>query len=91
MLTDDALRAALWRHADHRGPERSLVALGEGSRVATLLDTTGSTTVAVTAEDTSRRVLTSRIGHDDPLGTVDGRYRCFAIVAAGRPLGVMVC
>lgn len=90
VLSDDALRAALWRHLPIiAGRSEVWVALGEGSRIATLLDTTGSTTVAVTAEDTSRRVLASRIGHDDPLGAVDGRYRCFAIVAAGRPLGVM--
>ncbi len=90
VLTDDALRAALWRHLPIiAGRSEVWVALGEGPRITTLLDSTGSTNVAVTAEDTSRRVLASRIGHDDPLGTVDGRYRCFIIVAAGRPLGVM--
>jgi diguanylate cyclase (GGDEF)-like protein len=90
VLTDDALRAALWRHLPLiAGRSEVWVALGESSRIATLLDTTGNATTAVTAEETSRRVLSGRAGHDDPVGVVDGRYRCFAITAAGRPLGVI--
>jgi GGDEF domain-containing protein len=90
VLTDDALRAEMWRHLPLiAGRSEVWVALGEGTRITTLLDTTGNASVALVAEETSRRVLNTRLGHEDPFGVVDGRYRCFAISAAGRPLGVL--
>lgn len=92
VLTDDALRASLWRHLPLLAGRGELwVGLGEGARFTLIVETTGQATVPGVAEECSRRVLGGR-GNGTPepsLGTVDGRYRCFVIEALGRPLGVI--
>ena len=69
VLTEDALRAALWRHLPPlTGKDDLWVLLGDGPRVTLLLDTTGNPAVAVAAEEIStspagrveRRALDSR-------------------------------
>jgi diguanylate cyclase (GGDEF)-like protein len=89
VLTEDALRAALWRHLPLVAGRGELwVGLGDGSRFTLLVETTGDAALAGIAEECSRRVLSTR-APDGALGVVDGRYRCFVIEAVGRPLGVI--
>ena len=89
VLTEDALRAALWRHLPPlAGKDDIWVLLGDGPRVTLLLDTTGNPAVAVAAEEISRHLLeASSDEHSIPAG--HGPYRCFVITSGGRPLGVL--
>jgi diguanylate cyclase (GGDEF)-like protein len=92
VLTEDALRAALWRHLPLLAGRGELwVGLGEGTRFNLIVETAGQATVASVAEDCSRRVLAAgaNAASEQSVGIVEGRYRCFVIEAVGRPLGVI--
>jgi diguanylate cyclase (GGDEF)-like protein len=92
VLSEDAMRAALWRHLPLLAGRSDLwVGLGEGARFTLIVETTGQAAVASLAEDCSRRMLAARatVAPDQSLGILEGGYRCFAIDAVGRPLGVI--
>ncbi len=91
-LTTDALGATLWRHLPLLAEGRDLwAALGDKQTLSMLVETTGNPAVASAAEDTGRRILSVRPAADRELtdSIRDGRYRCFIIAAAGRPVGVL--
>jgi len=90
VLSEDALRAALWRHLPLLAGRGELwVGLGEGARFTLIVETTGQAALAAVAEECSRKVLAARDSAADALGVAEGRYRCFVIEAVGRPLGVI--
>lgn len=91
VLSEDALRAALWRYLPQLAGHLDLwVGVGEGSRFTLLVETTGVAKIAASAEDISRRLLGPGADvADSSLGLVDGRYRCFLIAGGGRPLAVL--
>lgn len=92
VLTEEALRAALWRHVPViAGGHDIWIGLGQDAKFDLLLESTGTEQTSTVAEEVGRRVLEGWRGESDdaviPLRR-DSGYCCFPIVA-GRVLGVV--